>query len=927
MMDFSIDGIIFICFLIATIVIGLKSSRGTNTIKQYAIGDRNFSTATIVATIVATWVSGEFFYTGISETYANGLYSIWAIELGDFICLLIMGLFFIPRMGEFLGNLSIAEALGNLYGKQVRIITSIVSFIGTAGVIAIQLKLAGVIFEYALGIPSKQGVLISTFIVTLYSALGGIKSVTFTDVLQFLMFGVAIPLSAYMILTTIDSTDIITNTLMTNALFDYRQVFDFSNPIALKHLSLFLFCIIPGFSPQYFQRIAIAKNTKQASNAFIISAFVCAFLGMIIDWVSILTLSIDPSLSSTDAVKYVIFNSSYIGYKGVMLAGIMAMIMSTVDSCINSAAVIVVHDFFKTIKPEFVKNEVYSARFVAIIIGAASLILSLHEGSLLELLVITYSFYIPIVSTPFLASVVGFRSSGKSVMIGMAAGLSTVIIWDYILKIEAVNSIFLGMVGNLIFLFGSHYLLKQPGGWVGVKDQAPLIALRLERKMRWERFMENVKNFDFIKLCRINSPKSEGLFSILGFFVLISAFGSAHTLLRDYQIEYAYLIDVLYPLTLLCSSALISYPLWLSKWKEANLIGIIWNIIMFGVLICFSFLMVLMSNFSEIQLMVFMVNLVVLSSLVRWNWALFNIILGVSITSLIYHQFIHVDLEVSLISSEFKIIYLLMLIISTLVIFLKPKQEYQQLTEQKNEHLSLRLMFQEQELREALGLKSEFLRNINHEYHTPMLGIVGMSEVLHESYDQLTDSQRKKAIETIFKSSSRLECFDNNISVLSKISKGKLLLDKKENDLSRLVYERVNLCQKLYDEHPENHEIILNIGENINYCIDKYYMTKAIDNLIMNSLQYCFKGKIEIQLENEEDQIIFRIIDEGIGIPQNELQQIFCEFKVSSKTHSKAGGRGIGLTVAQKIIELHRGKIWAESDGKKGAKFIFSLPK
>ena len=60
----------------------------------------------------------------------------------------------------------------------------------------------------------------------------------------------------------------------------------------------------------------------------------------------------------------------------------------------------------------------------------------------------------------------GFRSSGKSVILGMAAGISTVLIWDYVLKIKVGNSVPAGMLVNLIVLMGSHYLLRQPGGWV-----------------------------------------------------------------------------------------------------------------------------------------------------------------------------------------------------------------------------------------------------------------------------------------------------------------------------------------------------------------------------------------------------------------------------------------------------------------------------
>ncbi len=137
-MSFNLDSAIFIGFLLITIVVGLLSSRGIRNIKEYAIGDRNFSTATIAATIVATRVSGSDFFTYLSEAYSNGLYFIWAAT-GDVFCLLIIGYFFALRLAEFLGKLSIAEAMGDLYGEKVRIITAIAGCIGAGGMIAVQL--------------------------------------------------------------------------------------------------------------------------------------------------------------------------------------------------------------------------------------------------------------------------------------------------------------------------------------------------------------------------------------------------------------------------------------------------------------------------------------------------------------------------------------------------------------------------------------------------------------------------------------------------------------------------------------------------------------------------------------------------------------------------------------------------------------------
>lgn len=925
-MHLDIDSTIFIIFLVANVVLGLTSSRGIKTITEYAIGNRNFSTSTIVATIIATWISGEFFYSNIYETYNLGLHAIW-VAAGDPLCFLIIGIFFAPRMGEFLGKLSIAEAMGDLYGKRIRIITAISGFIGSVGLIAIQLKMAGFIFEYALGLPGVYGILSATIVVTLYSTLGGIKSVTFTDVIQFFTFGTVIPLMAYVLLTSIDNIDIVTNTLANNKLFDYKEVFNFSKELPIKQLFLFLLFVIVGFNPAIFQRVAMAKDTKQVGRAFIISSVVCLLLAIIINWIAVLTLSLNPSLNANDVIKYVIFNSPYAGLKGAMLIGVMAMIMSTVDSFINCTAVLVVHDFCKPLKIQFVKDELLAARIASLLIGISSLAISLYAGNgLQDLLVITYSFYMPIVIVPFTMAILGFRSSEKSVLLAMIAGLATVLVWDYVLHIKAANSTIFGMLVNLIVLISSHYLLNQKGGWIGIKDTVPLINIRNERRLRLRRFIHNLKSFNIIDICIKNCPKNESLISILGLFMVISTFASTHTLTKVYQIQYKYLIDVLYPITLCASTALITYPLWFSDWKRINLISVVWNISMFFVLICFSLLMVLISQFSEIQLMVFMINIIILSLLITWGWALFTIILGTTITTFCYHQYIPVNLQEHLVSLEFKIIYLLLLIVSTLVIFLKPKQEQQELTEAKVDHLGGRINDREKALEKALTLRDEFIRNITHEFHAPQTGITSMAETLAESYDKLDSKQLRLGIDTILKSSRRLDSYSDNIINLAKLSNTKYDLKIATVDLSKLLHDRIELCQKLYIEDQTARAFIINIEEALIANCDEYYIRQTFDNLIINAINYCKKGRITIGLKSTDEGIEFSIADEGIGIPKEEIYDIFNPFTVSSKTHTPAGGRGVGLALCKRVIEVHSGIIKVESDGMKGANFKFILP-
>ncbi|MEY3403641.1 MAG: hypothetical protein RLZZ86_3263, partial [Cyanobacteriota bacterium] len=308
-MVWTIDHGIFILFLILNIIFGLKSSKGIKNIREYAIGDGSFNTSTIVATTVATWMCGETFFSTITETYQHGLYFLIPCILAFVMNFFIIGYFIAPRMTKFIGKLSIAEAMGDLYGPRVRLITTISGFIGVSGFIAVQLKITGIIVNYAFGLPETYGIIISGLIITLYSSLGGIKSVTFTDIVQLMTFCTIIPTLGFVVLNAVDSVDTLMSNLVTNPLFDYRKVFDFRESKSLYYLFLFCYIAIPAFNPAIFQRIAMAKNTTQVKYSFISAGFACFFIILIIYWISIILLFSRPDIVTPSEVgKHVIFD-------------------------------------------------------------------------------------------------------------------------------------------------------------------------------------------------------------------------------------------------------------------------------------------------------------------------------------------------------------------------------------------------------------------------------------------------------------------------------------------------------------------------------------------------------------------------------------------------------------------------------------------
>jgi Na+/proline symporter len=479
----SIDVILLIAFLAINLIIGLRAARQVKTVRDFAIGKKNFSTGTVTATIVATWISGGFMFFGLEHIYKEGL-SFFIISLGGGIGLLITAQVLAPRMGEFLNNLSVAESMGDLYGKTVRIISAISGVIGRLGYIAVQLnvivKVLTMLFENNTAHPaffaaSDIGVtVLAAIILILYSAFGGIRSVTLTDVFQFITFIIFIPILVLIIWNHLESPSQVIETLRNNPNFNFKNVIKWDKQF-LSSLFLMLYVAIPTLTPPIFQRVVISKNTSQVKKSFTYAAFIDFFVCTLIAFLGVLLLTDNPHLDPTKLVNYILHEYTYTGFKGLVAIGIIAMSMSTADSDLNACAVTLVNDFIKPLFPKW-EMTIGKIRMATLLIGAFALFLAFYTKDLLATILLSASLYMPIVGVPFMMAIFGFRTTPKAVLIGMASGFITVLIWKFKLKHLGLDSVVPGMLANTIFLFASHYLLKQPGGWVGIKDKAPLLV-------------------------------------------------------------------------------------------------------------------------------------------------------------------------------------------------------------------------------------------------------------------------------------------------------------------------------------------------------------------------------------------------------------------------------------------------------------------
>jgi two-component system sensor histidine kinase ChiS len=230
-------------------------------------------------------------------------------------------------------------------------------------------------------------------------------------------------------------------------------------------------------------------------------------------------------------------------------------------------------------------------------------------------------------------------------------------------------------------------------------------------------------------------------------------------------------------------------------------------------------------------------------------------------------------------------------------------------------------------LKQALQAKQEFLNNIGHEVRTPLQGILGISSELNKRWDKINDVDKRKYVKIMADSGDRLMQLMSNILDLSRFEEGKMSFNFKLCEFKKIVYDSIMQIRPLLESKP-GLKLKVSYDKQIKTKIkcDRLRIQQVINNLLNNAIKYSNAGTICIKVKNLDSNLLFSISDEGIGIPPKELEVIFQPFVESSKTKTKAGGKGLGLALCKEIITKHDGKIWAENNLKKGSSFYFTLP-
>lgn len=242
---------------------------------------------------------------------------------------------------------------------------------------------------------------------------------------------------------------------------------------------------------------------------------------------------------------------------------------------------------------------------------------------------------------------------------------------------------------------------------------------------------------------------------------------------------------------------------------------------------------------------------------------------------------------------------------------------------------------------EAANLaKSGFLSNVSHELRTPLTSIIGFARMALKDLQERVfpnvaseDRKVKRAVSQVDESlgiiiaeGDRLTSLINNLLDLAKIEAGKVEWKNEPLRLEEVIERATNATAALVSQ--KELALIRQIEPDLPQVIgDRDRLIQVVINLISNAVKFTPRGTVTCRVQRSNDELIFSVIDSGIGISPEDQPKVFEKFKqVGDTLTEKPQGTGLGLPICKEIIEHHGGRIWVESEVGKGSTFSFSLP-
>jgi len=234
---------------------------------------------------------------------------------------------------------------------------------------------------------------------------------------------------------------------------------------------------------------------------------------------------------------------------------------------------------------------------------------------------------------------------------------------------------------------------------------------------------------------------------------------------------------------------------------------------------------------------------------------------------------------------------------------------------------------------QARHLKEQFANTVSNELRTPLSIMLGYLEVMRrypEVYGTVNwTSGLRHDLNEIQASARYLSSLVDDLLDLARVQTLRLPLRREPSELGPIIQEAVDLAKRLLMAKPRVAIVADEISANLVLFIDRTRIRQVMINLLANACRFTEEGEIRVSVSPAPDEVVVTVADTGPGIPEDQIERIFGEFEQADRVEplqSGEAGRGLGLAIAKRFVQMHGGRIWAENRPGGGAAFRFLLP-
>ncbi len=922
---FSFDNMIVYGFLLIILAVGIYAGRKVKDIKDYSIANKKYGTGILLLTLLATGIGGGSSAGLAASIYSHGIITI-LMFVGIILSILLVGFFVIPKIISFKENeLSMADIIGRFYGNEAKFLTGILGCLYSTAIVAMQIMAMGILSESLLGTNKLTGILLSGGILVAYTSFGGIKSVTITDVLEFIILIVVMPIIANIIVSKAGGI----STLFTNLPPAKLQILGHEKLI--YYSILFFLHLLPTYSlePTSVQRILMSRNRTQIKKIFFIQAGVNTVFYIMIVFIGLAAISLYPDIKANNTLPYIIKEAVPTGLRGFAIAGLFAVIMSSGDSFLNTGGIFFSRNIISPIstKLKIKINELELAKYSSLIIGLCAMTIAYLGDDILKVKFYVLGIFSPIITIPFVSALIGIKGDKKTFFIATISAVISFIISIIILsKPYRPLGILISIITNAITFFSYHFYKNKKLLFI---KQSFSKEQELKGGTRWSYLRnkilkilptpKNIYKYTVETIRRYGSNHIVfGAFFCLNYLVPIFMWSYGET-------PHHTLMIILRFIGGMFCVGLILEKRW--PWQLKKFFPIYWYISLTFCLPFLSTTMYMLMGGTTEWLINIALTIMLLACLVDWKTFLILLVLGTISGTILGYSVIgdsHTIFQI-INCNDFSSIYLLVYTCAFsclvgLVFFRKKENDVQKKLS------TLKIL--------GGAIAHEVNNVIGTDTSSSMLLEMLFRSILIKKENKTTEEDGKTQNELLL--STNKETYDSILKSIKQIGSGsrkgleiiKRIIVNMTKEIKGVDFEITSISECINNSiekygmtEIQKKNLTIEIKDNFNFKGSEYYVKHVLFNLIRNAYKYSREDcKINIWTHNNK---LF-IKDNGPGISKENLPYIFDYFYTTSTT-----GAGIGLSFSKLVMEKLGGDIFCKTQTGNNSytTFILKFPK